>query len=221
MFLQTAVFIAALTAYVGMVSGSPALITQDEFNKAVTGARTESPYPKPTAEQYKNIIARAGPAGKITTRLELAMFLANVLWESDGLRAKQEYNPGPYPYPQLDRPGKTYQGRGYMQLTWSYNYKDASMALYKDDRLLANPEKVATDDAVAWDTAFWFWSTRVHGQPGVAAGQFGATIKAINGGWECGTAPKSDNGKKRFQLYKNIFKTFKLSGNPDEHGCYN
>ena len=63
----------------------------DEFNQAVTS----NGYPKPTQDQYTNFITEATPVGKITTRRELAMFLANILLESDGLRAKVEYGPPP------------------------------------------------------------------------------------------------------------------------------
>ena len=51
------------------------------------------------------------------------MFLAQILWESDGLRAKREYAclatgcPGQYldtNYPYY--PGQNYYGRGYIQL---------------------------------------------------------------------------------------------------------
>jgi hypothetical protein len=92
------------------------LITKAQF----VAALTNNGYPSPTDEQYKNLISRAGPAGKITEKRELAMFLANVLLESDGLKAKAEYNPpaGAYQYPTFDVPGQKYYGRGYLMLSW-------------------------------------------------------------------------------------------------------
>jgi hypothetical protein len=39
-----------------------------------------------------------------------------------------------------------------MQLTWDYNYKDASAYLYGDDRLLRNPDSVGEDPEVGWAT---------------------------------------------------------------------
>ena len=75
----------------------------------------------PTNEQYHNLVSRAGPVGHISNKRELAMFLANVLHESAGLTATEEWGPPPagtYSFPQLDRPGRRYHGRGYIQLTW-------------------------------------------------------------------------------------------------------
>ena len=94
------------------------LITRAEFVAAVTWASPDKPgFPAPTDEQYFNILARAAN-GKITTKAELAMFLANVLQESGGLRYKKELNPpaGAYSNPPLDVPGKQYYGRGYLQV---------------------------------------------------------------------------------------------------------
>ena len=75
----------------------------------------------PTNEQYHNLVSKAGPIGHISNKRELAMFLANVLHESAGLTATEEWGPPPagtYSFPQLDRPGRRYHGRGYIQLTW-------------------------------------------------------------------------------------------------------
>lgn len=58
--------------------------------------------------------------------------------------------------------GKRYWGRGYIQLTWSYNYKAASLDLFNDDRLYTDPDQVATDDNIAWEVSFWFWKKNVH-----------------------------------------------------------
>ena len=41
-----------------------------------------------------------------------------------------------------DVPGQYYYGRGYMQLSWQYNYLAASKDLYGDDRLARNPDQV-------------------------------------------------------------------------------
>ena len=58
------------------------MITFSEFHRAVT----DNVYPAPTREQYNTIINMAKSAGNITTKEELAMFLAQVLWESAGLQ---------------------------------------------------------------------------------------------------------------------------------------
>ena len=98
-------------------------------------------------------------------------------------------------------PGKTYHGRGPIQLSYNYNYGPAGRALGID--LLNNPERVATDGVVSFKTALWFWMTAQSPKPSahavmtggwtpssqdVALGRqpgFGMTINIINGGLEC------------------------------------
>ena len=104
----------------------------------------------------------------------------------------------------------------------SYNYGAASKALYGDNRLLTNADQVARNETIAWDVSFWYWSARVHDASGIAKGEFGHSILAINGGLECG--PKASNTaspKERFRIYKNIFSVWKIPGTPNEHGCWN
>lgn len=129
-----------------------------------------------------------------STKAELAMFLAQIYHESGGLLYTQElactsppYNatsPNPlcrsaYAYPELDVADHVYYGRGFMQLTWSYNYKAASLALFKDLRLLEQPELVA-QAPWNWRTALWYWQANVQWIPAVQAGEFGASTMAIN-----------------------------------------
>jgi hypothetical protein len=95
------------------------LISLSEFEQAVVA----NGYPKPNSIKYNNLVNQAGSKGNIYTKLELAMFLAQILWESDGLRAMREY----LCYPTLSStscayssgigfPGQNYFGRGYIQL---------------------------------------------------------------------------------------------------------
>jgi hypothetical protein len=84
-----------------------------------------------------------------------------------------------------DVPGQRYFGRGYIQLTWCYNYGPASTDLFGDGRLVTDPDMVAREETVAWDTAFWFWKVYVHYAPGVQDGRFGASTRVINGVLEC------------------------------------
>lgn len=198
-------------------------MTFNQFQNAVTS----NSYPAPSRAQYDVFVASAGPKGSITTKREAAMALAQFLHESDGLQAKREYRcaenqcPNEYRTPGCDAAGQYYYGRGYIQLTWCYNYKPCSQALFGDDRLVRDPDQVARSENVAWDTAFWFWKVNVHSQPGVAEGRFGATTKAINGALEC-QGQNQDIAKRRFQMYKKVMTAFGLDANSaDERGCYN
>jgi len=105
-------------------------------------------------------------------------------------------------------PGKTYHGRGPIQLSWNYNYGAMGAVLGQD--LLAQPELVTSNSVIAFKTALWFWMTPQAPKPSahdVMAGKwtpsaqdtalgrkpgFGMTINIINGGLECG---QPTNGK--------------------------
>ncbi|CAL8128785.1 unnamed protein product [Orchesella dallaii] len=193
--------------------GGAAFVTYDQFRQAVTS----NGFPAPSQEQYNNFNTYARQQGRISTTEEAAMALAQFLHESDGLRARREYAcaqsqcPNEYRDARCDRPGSYYFGRGYIQLSWCYNYGPASQAIFGDDRLLENPDLVAQDDRLAWQTAFWFWGERVHNQAGVQQGRFGASTRAINGGLEC-SAPGNAQAQARFRLYGNVRRAFGLQG---------
>ncbi|KAF3960468.1 hypothetical protein CMV_014824 [Castanea mollissima] len=95
-------------------------------------------------------------------------------------------------------PNKKYFGRGPLQLTWNYNYGAAGTSIKID--LLNSPETVATDVAVSFKTALWFWMTNV--RPVVSQG-LGATIRAINGAIECNGGNPS-TVQARVQYYTQI-----------------
>jgi len=107
--------------------------------------------------------------------------------------------------------GKTYHGRGPMQLSWNYNYAPAGVNLrqllgptYASLDLLANPEAITEDPVLAFATAVYFWMTPRFPKPSAhdvmvgcwqpsdgdsSVGRlpgFGLTTNIINGGIECG-----------------------------------
>ncbi|KAJ6641749.1 Basic endochitinase C, partial [Pseudolycoriella hygida] len=197
-------------------------ISFDEFSKAVTN----NGYPQPSQQQYNDFMKRL-PDGSISTKVEAAMALAQFIHESAGLTEKREKDcladgcPKSYVTPGCDAPGRFYFGRGYIQLTGCLNYRAASQALKGNDDLVFNPDSVASDENLAWDTALWFWKANVHSQPGVADGLFGVTTKAINGGLECGGGQNVATAHIRFAKYVNVRAAFRLNGAGDERGCYN
>lgn len=119
-------------------------------------------------------------------------------------------------------PGKTYHGRGPIQLSWNYNYGFAGDALGLP--LLTNPDLVTSDGAVAFKTGIWFWTTPQAPKPSchdvmvgkwtpsgadMAAGRlpgFGMTINIINGGLECSkpTPSQVDDRVKFYQRYAQL-----------------
>lgn len=144
-------------------------------------------------------------------------------------------------------PGKSYHGRGPIQLSYNYNYGQASELLYGDKNiLLANPEKVIQDGALAFQTGLWFWMapqypklnchdvmipgkwtpTALQQASGLKPG-FGATVVIINGGIECGSGQENTKVLNRighFQRYTGIKGvSMELNGgnNPANCGCAN
>jgi basic endochitinase B len=115
--------------------------------------------------------------------------------------------------------GKTYHGRGPIQLSWNYNY--GAMGDVLGINLLANPDLVTSDGVIAFQTGVWFWMTPQSPKPSAhsvmvgtwtpssqdsAAGRvpgFGMTINIINGGLECSqpTNAKVDDRVGFYQRY--------------------
>ncbi|CAN6480863.1 unnamed protein product [Victoria cruziana] len=99
-------------------------------------------------------------------------------------------------------PGKKYFGRGPIQLSYNYNYGPAGQAL--GHNLLSDPDSVAADPIISFETALWFWMTPQPPKPSahdviigrwtpspidVTAGRlpgYGVITNIINGGLECG-----------------------------------
>lgn len=137
--------------------------------------------------------ASTGP--EAVRRREMAAFLGQIAHESDRLRALREYareNWDRYCGARVAggcAPGRQYHGRGPIQLSWNYQYRAAGQAIGVD--LWSEPELVATDPKIAWQTALWYWMTQ-HG-PGrmtahhaiVGGAGFGETTRSINGALEC------------------------------------
>ena len=187
-------------------------------------AFTTNNYDPPTSEQYKGFV-KGIDTSTFNSKRQVAMFVAQAMHESGGLKVKieekcledncrHEYRR------RRDPPNKFYFGRGYLQLTWSYNYKGASTAIFGDPNiLLEHPERVAEEEELCWKAAFWFWRTHIHRSRGVQLGQFGSSTLKLNGDQECG----SNAGwlaKRRFRLYTNVLKAFHINEEPNPTGCY-
>ncbi len=149
---------------------------------------------------YEGLVAavEAYPAfaatGDVDTRKrEAAAFLANMARETGELVYIEQIEKDVYCEYSAKYPcaaGKQYYGRGPIQISWNYNYGAAGEELGYD--LLNNPDLVAQDATVAWETGLWFWMTRggdttCHEAITQGSG-FGKTIDIINGAQECNGA---------------------------------
>lgn len=62
---------------------SGGIVTKEQFKAAVQACG----FPTPTDEQYNNAVTQIGK-GDISTKMEFAMFLTQIIWESGGLQYK-------------------------------------------------------------------------------------------------------------------------------------
>jgi predicted chitinase len=152
---------------------------------------------------YQGLVAASRVAGLTTfgqtgtvalRRREVASALANFSHETGGLffvreSAQPRLCDAPSEAQWPCAPGQSYFGRGPIQLSWNFNYGPAGQFLRQP--LLTQPDLVATDPSVAWQSALWYWVTQ--SGPGdrpahncVVDNQgFGCTIRSINGALEC------------------------------------
>jgi len=136
--------------------------------------------------------------------------------------------------------GKSYHGRGPIQITHNVNYGQLSEFLYGDKKiLLDNPDLLCPnkpeDATVAFMSAIWFWMTPQAPKPSchdVMSGKwipnsedisanrdkskFGMTVNVINGGLECN---KPDSEKKVEDRAKYYQRYIGLLGEPAESDC--
>ena len=184
------------------------LITLNQLEKCVPQAtdrlRIEAIEPlNSTLEKYN-----------INTRSRIAAFLAQITHESGSFRYVEEIADGSrYEYrkdlgnlqPEAltaahsvgTTTGKYYKGRGWIQITGFYNYKELSNAIGVD--FIHNPDMLCEMPYAAL-SAGWFWN--VHNCNALAdVDRFTAITKVINGGY---------NGKEeRLRFYRKNLKVLK------------
>lgn len=125
----------------------------------------------------------------IDTPLREAAFFAQTAYESDRYCALEEYASGDAydtrvdlgNTPEKDGDGRAYKGRGIIQLTGKTNYRKCSLALLGTEELLAKPEKVATNLALAVRSAGWYWNAKGLNKLADQA-DFEGLTRRINGG---------------------------------------
>ncbi|GAB2271424.1 hypothetical protein Dimus_006262 [Dionaea muscipula] len=133
-------------------------------------------------------------------------------------------------------PGKSYHGRGPIQLSYNYNYGQCGESIGQP--LLANPDLVANDVLISFETAIWFWMTPQWNKPSShdvitgnwspssadqAAGRlpgYGVITNIINGGLECGRGGPDSRVESRIGFYTRYCDI--LGVNPGNNlDCYN
>ncbi|NWD48682.1 glycoside hydrolase family 19 protein [Pseudomonas gingeri] len=152
------------------------------------------PNARPQAGVFVPALNTAMSRHHINTPKRIAAFLAQVGHESAQLRYVRElgsdrylskYDTGALAIrlgntPDADGDGQRYRGRGLIQITGRSNYRQCSLALFGDERLLQQPELLEQPQWAA-ESAAWFWE-----QQGLNAladvDQFNSITRKINGG---------------------------------------
>jgi hypothetical protein len=80
---------------------------------------------------------------------------------------------------------KMFYGRGPIQLSWSYNYKDLQDKGYLPQGVdvCANPDVIATNAEYTWISVFYFWATNKVAEvvvPEQGEGDWGSALQIIN-----------------------------------------
>lgn len=99
--------------------------------------------------------------------------------------------------------GKSYYGRGPLQLSWNYNYGGAGKYLKLD--FLQKPEMVSENATVSFQTAIWIWMKNSNSHTAIVSGQgFGATLKSLNSR-ACNDPAQLKSTVDNYKLYCNFF----------------
>ncbi|XP_026416822.1 endochitinase [Papaver somniferum] len=202
-------------------------------------------------EAAKSFSSFAAVGDTNTRKKEIAAFLAQTSHETTGGWATAPGGPYSWGYCFIQErsptsiycqsgtqwpcaSGKSYYGRGPIQISWNYNYGQAAQVLQVD--ILNNPDLVAQDPIISFKTALWFWMTPQSLKPSchdvvigqwqptstdVSAGRlpgYGVITNIINGGIECNKGP-NDSGKDRIGFYQRYCSLMGVSVG-DNLDCY-
>ena len=170
--------------------GGGFVVSEAQFNQMFPGRNGFYTYAGLT-DAMRKFPSFATAGSDTVKKQEAAAFLANVGHETGGLVYIDEINQANWPhYCDFSQPygcpagQSAYHGRGPIQLSWNFNYYAAGNALNVD--LLNNPNLVATNSSISWQTGLWYWMTGTGGagttshNAMVNSQGFGTTIRAIN-----------------------------------------
>lgn len=116
-------------------------------------------------DTYPALLSDAMPRWEINTPQRVQAFLAQLAHESGSFKYVREIASGNAYEGRRDLgnifpgDGKRFKGRGLIQCTGRTNYQECSLALFGDNRLLLNPDILATP-TYAVESACWFWKTK-------------------------------------------------------------
>jgi hypothetical protein len=135
---------------------------------------------------------------------ELALLMGNIAHESGAFVYTEEIKCAGRQWATPDCPYSPYHGRGYIQLSWDYNYREAANYL-NNPAIFSNPVIVQNDPVVNWQTVQWYWVSRVQPTFSRVGFTIGASVRAINGGLECDSGPINGQRVRFIQCFQQQF----------------
>jgi putative chitinase len=120
---------------------------------------------KDSLATYVPLLNEILPKWEISTPQRIQMFIAQVAHESGSFKYTREIASGNAYEGRQDLgnvfpgDGKKFKGKGLIQITGRSNHQSCSLALFGDNRLLTNPDILATPH-YALESACWYWKTR-------------------------------------------------------------
>jgi putative chitinase len=162
-------------------------VTQQQLQIVMPNARSQ-------AGVFISALNTAMSHRNINTPKRIAAFLAQVGHESGQLQYVREFGGAQYlskydtgalavrlgNTPEPDGDGQKYRGRGLIQITGRDNYRQCSLGLFGDDRLLFLPELLEKPQWAA-ESAAWFWEQNGFNEL-ADRDQFNSITRRINGG---------------------------------------
>jgi putative chitinase len=162
------------------------MITREQLIKIM-------PHAKPRADIWLQPLNDAMSEFGIDTQRRVAAFLAQVAHESAELRYTREIDSGSAydtgklaerlgNTPEADGDGQRYKGRGLIQITGRFNYRQASLELFKDATTLLEHPELLEQPELAARSAAWFWWSNGLNTVADCPNSFQTITRRINGG---------------------------------------
>jgi putative chitinase len=162
-------------------------LTEGQVLKIMPNARSQ-------AGVFISALNTAMARFSINTPKRIAVFIAQVGHESGQLQYVREFGSEQYlskydtgklasrlgNSPASDGDGQKYRGRGLFQITGRDSYRECSLGLFGDDRLLFIPELLEKPQWAA-ESAAWFWEENDLNEL-ADRDQFNSITRRINGG---------------------------------------
>lgn len=136
--------------------------TQGLFNRTA---------PIPSNVTYAAFMDTIVTDGFIHNKNELSAFMACALVASKGLTQIKENNTS-----TMDEFTRTFFRRGYLGIKGMEEYKEASLDLFQDQRLLEAPELVIQNEKTNWKVSLWKWNNSLEKKKDSDDHQKGSTL---------------------------------------------